>query len=118
MGRIALPTYTPVSVVYALNEFILDALDLGNEELEGYRLDAIKNSQSIFWITLGKSEEEREKRFDFLLKQKTVYCFKIRICIAKALEDVRYYRCAKGNLCHQRNTKRRRPASVEKTRHA
>ncbi|CAJ0602891.1 unnamed protein product [Cylicocyclus nassatus] len=67
-------------------DFILDALSLGNEDSEGYRLNAIRSLRTSFWISLGTSDEEREKKkFNYLLEQKTFYCGQIRTCIAEAL---------------------------------
>ncbi|CAJ0595112.1 unnamed protein product [Cylicocyclus nassatus] len=37
---------------------ILDALDLGSEELQGYRLDAIKSSQNILGQIRGRARKE------------------------------------------------------------
>ncbi|CAJ0588769.1 unnamed protein product, partial [Cylicocyclus nassatus] len=88
----------PESIVITLNDFVLDALSLGNEDLEGYRLNSIRSLRTSYWISLGTSDEEREKKFNYLLEQKTFYCGQIRTCIAEALEDVRYYRLDKGKL--------------------
>ncbi|CAJ0599417.1 unnamed protein product [Cylicocyclus nassatus] len=75
----------PESIVITLNDFMLDALSLGNEDLEGYRLNAIRSLRTSFWISLGTSDEEREKKLNYLLEQKTFYCVQIRTCIAEAL---------------------------------
>ncbi|CAJ0601404.1 unnamed protein product [Cylicocyclus nassatus] len=75
----------PESIVITLNDFVLDALSLGNEDLEGYRLNSIRSLRTSYWISLGTSDEEREKKFNYLLEQKTFYCGQIRTCIAEAL---------------------------------
>ncbi|CAJ0605772.1 unnamed protein product [Cylicocyclus nassatus] len=80
----------PESIVITLNDFVLDALSLGNEDLEGYRLNSIRSLRTSYWISLGTSDEEREKKFNYLLEQKTFYCGQIRTCIAEALNNMLY----------------------------
>ncbi|CAJ0591686.1 unnamed protein product [Cylicocyclus nassatus] len=79
-------------------DFLLDALNLGHYDLQGYRLDALRNSCDSFWLSLGESDEERDKNFNILLEQKSYWSSQIGICISEALEDIRYYRLHEGKL--------------------
>ncbi|CAJ0591822.1 unnamed protein product [Cylicocyclus nassatus] len=60
-----------------ITDFLLDALDLGHYDLQGYRLDALRNSRDSFWLSLGESDEERDKKFNSLLEQKSYWLVKL-----------------------------------------
>ncbi|CAJ0604641.1 unnamed protein product [Cylicocyclus nassatus] len=75
----------PESLTITLIDFALDALDLGHYDLQGYRLDALRNSRDSFWLSLGESDDERDKKFNSLLEKKSYWSCQIGICISKAL---------------------------------
>ncbi|CAJ0593069.1 unnamed protein product [Cylicocyclus nassatus] len=75
----------PESLTITLTDFALDALDLGHYDLQGYRLDALRNSRDSFWLSLGESDEERDKKFNILLEKKSYWSSQIGICISEAL---------------------------------
>ncbi|CAJ0590466.1 unnamed protein product [Cylicocyclus nassatus] len=75
----------PESLTITLTDFALDALDLGHYDLQGYRLNALRNSRDSFWLSLGESDDERDKKFNSLLEKKSYWSGQIGICISEAL---------------------------------
>ncbi|CAJ0602820.1 unnamed protein product [Cylicocyclus nassatus] len=76
----------PESLTITLTDFALDTLDLGHYDLQGDRLDALRNSRDSFWLSLGQSDEERDKKFNILLEKKSYWSSQIGICISEALQ--------------------------------
>ncbi|CAJ0609833.1 unnamed protein product [Cylicocyclus nassatus] len=113
-------------IVSTLNDFIVDALSLGNEDLEGYRSNAIRSLRTSFWISLGTSDEEKkikkEKKRKKARKNSTICWSKKLSTAAESPVSQKHSRMSvniastKENLCLQRNTRLCRSDLVERTR--
>ncbi|CAJ0596836.1 unnamed protein product [Cylicocyclus nassatus] len=95
----------PSVVIDTIADFILDALNLDSCVLHGSRLAFLRDSQDSFWLSLGESEEERERTFEELLERKSFWTNETRTLIAQALEDIRYYRLYQGILIPPKKNK-------------
>ncbi|CAJ0601205.1 unnamed protein product [Cylicocyclus nassatus] len=88
----------PESLIITLTDFVLDALDLGWRDLQGHRLNALRSSRDSWWLSLGETDDERDKKFNSLLEKKSYWSTQTGLCISEALEDIRYYRLDEGKL--------------------
>ncbi|CAJ0605969.1 unnamed protein product [Cylicocyclus nassatus] len=75
----------PESLIITLTDFVLDALDLGWRDLQGHRLNALRSSRDSWWLSLGETDDERDKKFNSLLEKKSYWSTQTGLCISEAL---------------------------------
>ncbi|CAJ0600334.1 unnamed protein product [Cylicocyclus nassatus] len=88
----------PEGISGTITEFIIDAVGLSHPYIIHGTLANLRNSEDGFWLALGDTEENREKRFKQLLRAKTTWYDNCKTCMTRSLEDIRAYRLHRGHL--------------------
>ncbi|VDP43043.1 unnamed protein product [Heligmosomoides polygyrus] len=84
---------------------VLDSLGLGHDDLRRPVEDLLRNP-SMWWIKLGKTDEDRETAFKYRKRCRNAWYPEFRECIGKALGEVRQWTMVANRLVPRQKRRR------------